>query len=54
MIPLMYKAPSEKSLDKIIIKEEGSEIVTELVNRTIDPELSLGESIDENNKCKVS
>lgn len=54
MIPLMYKAPSEECLEKIIIKEEGSEIVTELVNREIESEYNLSEKIDEDHKCKVS
>ena len=54
MIPLMYKAPSEESLEKIIVKEEDSQIVTELINRQEEVNMSLGENTDEDNKCKVS
>lgn len=53
MLPLMYKAPSEELLEKIVLKMQDGKINIEYVNRQEDVKV-LKETTNENKEYKVS
>lgn len=56
MLPLMYASPSNEMIEKIIVKNNGSKIITEQIDKKITKDETLEGQIleDEDKKCQVS